>query len=135
MCRTFSVAFVKDFDCLTTPQKNESNFYLDIRVQITETEWRVPTFQKQIVEPEPTKKAIQARPTDCRIDIDVLYCRDQLYSRSGKCFQDLIAEDYLMILLRDRPCVEIIIVVSPKAINSSKKSLKSLDPTFPEVID
>ena len=39
----------------------------------------------------------------------MVYCRDKNYSGSGKCFQELISEK-LLILLRDRPCLELIIV-------------------------
>ena len=39
------------------------------------------------------------------------YCRDHNYSGSGKCFQELISKK-LLALLRDRPCLELIIIFS-----------------------
>ena len=68
-----------------------------------------------------------------------------------KCFQELISQT-LLILLRDRPCLELIIVFNNfpiifpplrgkiilelsalKPINSSKKVLKLLGPSFPRI--
>ena len=39
------------------------------------------------------------------------YCRNKIIADPEKCFQELISEK-LMILLRDRPCLELIIVYS-----------------------
>ena len=45
----------------------------------------------------------------CATTRNMQYCRDQNYSGSGKCFQEFISEE-LLILLRDGPCLELIIV-------------------------
>ena len=40
-----------------------------------------------------------------------IYCRDKSYSGSEKCFLQLISEK-LLILLRDRSCLELLVVSS-----------------------
>ena len=45
------------------------------------------------------------------------YCRDQNDCGSGKCFQELVSEQ-LLILLQDRPCLELIIVSSTSTVQA-----------------
>ena len=45
------------------------------------------------------------------LDRQGVYCRDQNYCGSEKCFQELISEKY-RFFLRDGPCLELIIVSS-----------------------
>ena len=77
----------------------------------------------------------------------ILYCRDKKYSGSGKCSRNCNFWKWL-ILLRDRPCLELTIVssnfqallflqdkwleigISLKAINSSKKVLEISGPSL-----
>ena len=56
---------------------------------------------------------VEAAVQECERDKIETYCRDQILiiADPEKCFQELISEN-LQILLRDRPCPEIIIVSS-----------------------
>ena len=82
----------------------------------------------------------------CLGHLDKHYCRDQNYSGSEKCFQELMSEK-LLIFFADGPSSEWVIIVSRifssfsplagqitgsglKAINSSKKVLKITGPAL-----
>ena len=85
--------------------------------------WHGPIDMHWPTQPDLAQLGIRARPLPKRH-----YCRDQTYGASGNMFSGISSEK-LMILLRDRPCLELMISVT-KIAPQHRISRKC--PAYPE---